>query len=130
MITHPTSGELLDAVTRFLEERIAPQVKDRDAFLVRVAINALATVKREGAQGAALEAEAEARLVALLGHQGSTADLNRELCAAIRSGQVADDDPALIAHLTQTAIAQVRIDQPNYSGLQAALGPRPSTDSG
>lgn len=129
MMSHPSSAELIDAVTRFLEERVAPQMKDRDAFLVRVAVNALATVKREGEQGAAAEAAQAARLSALLGHEGDFSSLNHELCAAIRSGALADDDAALLAHLRASAIEQVRIDQPNYSGLKQA-SPRPSTSSG
>ncbi len=123
MTTHPSAGELLDAVTRFLEEKVAPHMKDRDAFLLRVAVNALATVKREGEQRAAMEDEARARLIALLGQDGPLEALNHALCEAIRSGALADDDPALLAHLRALAIAQVRIDQPNYSGLKAALGP-------
>ena len=121
MISHPTASELLDAVTRFLEERVAPQMRDRDAFLVRVAVNALATVKREGEQGLALEAEERARLVALLGRDGSVEALNHQLCEAIRAGAIADDDPALIAHLKASAMAHVAIDQPNYSGLKRLI---------
>jgi hypothetical protein len=122
MNTHPTSAELLDAVTRFLEERVAPQMKDRDAFLTRVAINALATVKRQGEQGGAMETAAEARLAALLGRQGTVEALTHNLCEAIRTGAIAADDAALLAHLKATTIDQVRIDQPNYSGLKTALG--------
>ena len=121
MITHPSSAELLDAVTRFLEQQVAPQMKDRDAFLVRVAVNALATVKRESEQGAAMEAAAKVRLVELLGRDGDFTTLNHHLCEAIRSGDIADDDPAMLAHLKATAVDQVRIDQPNYSGLRQAL---------
>ncbi len=121
MISHPTSGELLDAVSRFLEDQVAPQMKDRDVFLLRVAINALATVKREGELGAGLEDRAREGMAALLGHDGGTAALEAELCEAIREGRIADDDPALIAHLKAVAIARIKIDQPNYSGLKAAL---------
>lgn len=120
MISHPTSAELLDAVTRFLETRVAPQMQDRDAFLVRVAINALATVKREQAQGPALEAEERRRLIDLLGQDGSVEALNGQLCEVIRTGSIADDDPALIAHLKASAMARVAIDQPSYSGLKQA----------
>ncbi len=121
MISHPTSGELLDAVSRFLETDVAPQMKDRDAFLLRVAINALATVKREAELGGPLEAQARSGMVALLKHDGDAAALEAELCDAIREGRIADDDPALIAHLKDVAIARIRIDQPNYSGLKDAL---------
>ena len=121
MISHPTSAELLDAVSRFLEQQVAPQMKDRDAFLVRVAVNALATVKREGGAGAAMETGASSRLVDLLGHDGCFTDLNRELCEAIRAGAIPDDSPELLAHLRASAIDQIGIDQPNYSGLKQAL---------
>ena len=121
MISHPTSSELLDAVSRFLETDVAPQMKDRDAFLLRVAINALATVKREAELGGLLEMQARAGMASLLGHDGEAAALETELCDAIRDGRIADDDPGLIAHLKATAMARIRIDQPNYSGLKAAL---------
>ena len=116
MISHPTSAELLDAVTRILEEQIAPQVKDRESHLSR-----LRGKLREGAGGDAMETAAQARLVALLRHDGDVEMLTAELCAAIRSGAIVDDDPALLAHLTATTIDQVRIDQPNYSGLAQAI---------
>ena len=121
MISHPTSSELLDAVSRFLETDVAPQMKDRDAFLLRVAINALATVKREATLGGPLETRARAGMASLLSHDGEAAALEAELCDAIRDGRIADDDPALIAHLKAMAMARIRIDQPSYSGLKAAL---------
>ena len=55
MITHPTSIELLESVVRFIEERAAPHLKDRDAFHARVAVNALNAIKREIVQGQASE---------------------------------------------------------------------------
>ena len=121
MISHPTSSELLDAVSCFLETDIVPQLKNRDAFLLRVAINALATVRREMELGGPLEADAQARMVALLGHDGEAAVLEAELCDSIRDGRIKDHDPALIAHLKAMAIARIQIDQPNYSGLKLAL---------
>ncbi len=121
MISHPTSDELLDAVSRFLETEVAPQMRGRDAFLLRVAINALATVRREGELGGALEAQAKAGMATLLGHDGEPTLLETELCNAIRAGLIADDDPALIVCLKDMAMARIRIDQPNYSGLKAAL---------
>ena len=66
MTTHPTAAELLEAVSGFIETRAAPQLTGRDAFLARVAVNALAVVKRELAQGPAADAAAAERLAALL----------------------------------------------------------------
>ena len=47
MIEQPTALELVDAVIGFIETRAAPQLKDRDVFLARVAVNALLTLRRE-----------------------------------------------------------------------------------
>src|SRR5690606_36867217 len=80
MTQNPTAAELIGAVIGFIEQRAAPQLKDRDAFLAKVAVNALAAVKREIELGPQARAEATARLIALLGHDGDFADLNAELC--------------------------------------------------
>ena len=118
MITHPTAPELIDSVIRFIEERAAPQLKDRDAFLCRVAVNALAAVKREIEQGPAAEAVAVERLRALLGQDGDFPTLNAALCDGIQSGAIDPLDPAVLAHMRASIIDQVRIDQPQYSGLK------------
>ena len=119
MITHPTAPELIDSVIRFIEERAAPQLKDRDAFLCRVAVHALAAVKREIEQGPAAEVVAVERLRALLGQDGDFATLNAVLCDGIQSGAIDPLDPAVLAHMKASIIDQVRIDQPQYSGLKA-----------
>ena len=119
MITSPTSLELIDAVIGFIEQRAAPQLKDRDAFLARVAVNALAAVRREIELGRQAEAAALERLRDLLGHDGDFADLNAELCDRLASGELTLKDPQVLAHLKASIIDQVKIDQPNYSGLRA-----------
>ena len=121
MITAPTAGELIDAVIGFIETRVAPQMKDRDIFLARVAVNALAAVKREIAEGPAAEAAATARLAVLLGYEGDFAELNEKLCDALRSGDMDLSTPGVFDHLKASIIDQVKIDQPNYSGLKALL---------
>ena len=118
MITHPTAPELIDSVIRFIEERAAPQLKDRDAFLCRVSVNALAAVKREIEQGATAEAAALERLRTLLGGDGDFATLNAALCDGIQDGTIDPLDPAVLAHMKASIIDQVRIDQPQYSGLR------------
>ena len=119
MIASPTAPELIDAVIRFIEERAAPQLKDRDAFLAKVAVNALAAVRREIELGPQAEAAALERLRDLLGHDGDFAGLNAELCDRLASGELTLDDPRVLAHLKASIIDQVKIDQPNYSGLRA-----------
>lgn len=121
MITHPTAPELIDSVIRFIEERAAPNLKDRDAFLARVAVNALAAVKREIEQGPDAEDAAVARLRALLGRDGDFAELNAALCDGIQDGSIDPLDPAVIAHMKASIIDQVRIDQPQYRGLKTLI---------
>lgn len=122
MIASPTAAELIEAVIGFIETRAAPQLKDRDAFLAKVAVNALAAVKREIELGPQAEAAATERLRALLGRDGDFAELNAELCDRLASGELTLKDPAVLAHLKASIIDQVRIDQPNYSGLRALTG--------
>jgi len=118
MISHPTASELIDSVIRFIEERAAPNLKDRDAFHARVAVNALAAVRREIEAGAAAEAAQTARLSALLGEDGDWNSLNTRLCDQIRVGALSPTDPGLLAHFRASIIDQVRIDQPGYAGLK------------
>ncbi|ATQ42827.1 DUF6285 domain-containing protein [Caulobacter mirabilis] len=122
MITHPTATELLDGVIRFIEERAAPQLKDRDAFMCRVAVNALAAVKREIEQGPAAEAAAVERLRAILGRDGDFATLNTALSEGIQDGTIDPAAPQVMAHLHASIVDQVRIDQPNYAGLKTLEG--------
>jgi hypothetical protein len=120
--THPTTPELVEALVLFIENTVAPQLKDRDAFLARVAVNALNTVARELEQGAGLKAQATRRLRPLLEQPDGTYDaLNTELCTAIREGRMTAATPGLLEHLQAETIDRVRIDQPNYAGLKAAL---------
>lgn len=124
MTDHPTADELLAAVSDFIE-RIAPQLRDRDVFLARVAVNALGVARREYLLGPAAEAAAGARLKSLLDRDGDLATLNAGLAAAIRKGDFDEREAELLAHLKACAVDQARIDQPGYSGLKAALDVAP-----
>lgn len=111
MITHPTAAELLGAVSDFLAGDLAGK---RAAYLALVARNALGIVQREIASGPAAEARAADRLRALLGRDGTRAELDAALCAALRSGAMAPDDPRLLAHLRADVADRLAIDQPKY----------------
>ncbi len=113
----PSSSELLEAITDLLKSRILPKLEGHDAYALRVAINSLGTVKREVEQRPIKEAEEKARLEGILGHTGTTADLNAELCKRIQAGDFSLKDSRIVEHLKQTAMDQVSIDQPKYSGL-------------
>jgi hypothetical protein len=120
MMDQPSMRELVEAVRFFLETKAMPELKGHTAFHARVAANALGIVARELESGGA-SAEAETiRLRVLLGRDGSLEDLNRVLCAQIRSGELDISSAALEEHLERTTLDKVAIDQPNYSGLKLA----------
>lgn len=113
MITHPKPEELTDAVARWIEQ-IRPGLDPRNAFLARVAANALAAVGRELAQGEAAKAAATDRIAGLLGHGGTYEGLVWELCEALRAGTLTAETPGLLAALRANTLDQLAIDQPNY----------------
>jgi hypothetical protein len=113
VITHPKTEELAESVRLWIDE-IRPALDPRNAFLARVAANAMATIARELTQGPAAEAAAVAGMAGVLGHEGGFADLNAELCERIRSGELTRETPGLLAALTVMARDQIAIDQPSY----------------
>jgi hypothetical protein len=116
----PSILELVQAVKAFLETKAMPELKGHTAFHARVAANALGIVARELEVGAQPTQEEIERLVMLLGHDGSLDELNRELCAQIRSGKIDIASDALKQHLEITTLTKVAVDQPSYSGLKIA----------
>lgn len=121
MMDQPSVLELVVAVRDFIEQRAMPELKGHTAFHARVAANALGIVARELEHGATSSEAERVRLARLLGHDGALMELNRELCAAIRSGKIGLDTPGLAEHMTVTTRDKVGIDQPNYGGLRRLL---------
>ena len=113
MTTHPRTEELVVAVAEWIEG-LRPALDQRDAFLARVAVNALGIIGRELTLGAQADAEAAGRLGALLGRTGSVEELEAELCAAIRAGEVTVDTPGLLDALRANTTDRLAIDQPSY----------------
>lgn len=113
MITHPRTEELVESVRLWIDE-IRPSLDPRNAFLARVAANAMATVYRELTQGPAAEAAAVAGMADVLGHDGDFTALNTELCGRIRSGELTVETPGLLMALQAMARNQIAIDQPSY----------------
>lgn len=114
MITHPRTDELVESVRLWIEE-IRPTLDPRNAFLSRVAANALATVYRELTQGPAAEAQAVAAMAGVLGRdEAAYDDLNADLCRRIRAGDLTVDSPGLLDALALMARNQLAIDQPAY----------------
>jgi len=118
MMDQPSALELVTAVREFIEKHAMPELHGRTAFHARVAGNALAIVARELEQGDEANKAEKGRLKALIGVDGTLEELNRELCRRIRSNSIALDDQSLAAHLRETTLAKVAIDQPTYSGFK------------
>lgn len=113
MITHPRTEELVESVRLWIDE-IRPTLDPRNAFLARVAANALATVAREITEGPSAEVSAVAAMAGVLGHTGDYETLNAELCDGIRTGSYTVETPGLLAALSVMAKNQLAIDQPSY----------------
>ena len=113
----PTESELLIAIADFLRGEATPALDRADprlGFQMRVAVNSLVILEREGRLGPAADAREHARLVALLGHDGTLEDLNRALARQIRAGQRDEHDAAMMAHLDATTADKIAIANPKW----------------
>ncbi len=113
----PTAAELLAAITDFLREEATPALdtaEPRLGFQMRVAVNSLAILEREARLGPAADAREKERLAKLLGHDGSLADLVRELARQLREGKRDERDPALMEHLEATVADKIAIANPKW----------------
>jgi hypothetical protein len=104
----PTASELVEAVREFLERDVADATEGRVRFHVRVAVNALAMVERELAQGPGRRAAERDRL-ARIGY-----DSESDLAVAIRSGDHDPEDPAVRSAIRDSVIAKVSVANPDY----------------
>lgn len=123
MHNQPSVSELVQAVKNFVDHSAMPELTGRAAFHARVASNVLATILRDLDSREENDAEEYARLQKLIADSdGKTrAELNAELRDKIRSGELTVQSAELMDHLKKTAIAQLKVDQPKYSGLATAL---------
>jgi hypothetical protein len=121
MQDEPTPTELIKAVADFLRGEIAPQIAGHAAFKLRVSINALDLVVRQLSLQQGSDAAESARLVRLMGAQGSLADLNRMLAERIAKGEAGLETPGLADHLWQTTLDKLAVDQPNYASYRREL---------
>ena len=117
----PRASELLEGVRDLLREDLMPALAGRLSFLSRVSANALDIAIRESEVGEEQRILEHSRLRMLLDRDGSLEELRWHLVEALREGRMPLDQPDLTAHLRTTVVNQVAIDQPRYSGFQAAL---------
>ena len=123
MHDQPSVPELVQAVKNFIDDTAAPELTGRAAFHARVASNVLSIILRDLENRPENDDEERQSLLALLGaeDEGSLAELNEELRRRIRQGELGVKSAELMAHLKMTAIRQIKVDQPGYSGLAQAL---------
>ena len=128
MQDRPTALELLDAVQRFLEEEIVPNVEGRRSFLTRVAANAVRIVARE----IRMEEEQARRewdgLDALLGPETPPSALGDRkkailartvaLCGKIREGGADEGEwrKKVLAHIRRTVGDKLVVSDPRWLG--------------
>ncbi len=110
MITHPTAQALVEGVATWL-----PRDGTASPFALRVARNALEIAARDMALSPAANARAAGRIRALLGRDGTRETLDIALVEAIRTGAIAPDESALVAHMKACALDTLAIDQPKYA---------------
>ena len=122
MQDEPTPIELTKAVADFLRNDITPLISGHQAFKLRVAINILDLVTRQLTREAGSDAAEVERLLALLGMDGSVAELNRALADRIAKGELDLATPGLAEHLWATTMDKLAVDQPNYASYKRELG--------
>ena len=110
----PTAAELVEAVRDFLTREAQPALEGRLAFHTRVAVNALGMVERELRLGPELDAAERQSAAALLGHDGDTRDLERELATRIRDGSLDEKVAEVRDHVRATVRAKLEVANPGY----------------
>ena len=122
MQDQPSAIELLQAVRSFIHDQAIPRLEGRAAFHARIAVNALAIVERGLELGPTHDAAERERLETLLARTGTLDELNRELCRRIRAREMDQGTPGLVAHLRETTLAKLAVDQPRYAAYRRAVG--------
>ena len=121
MQDQPTPSEVIGAVAHFLKTVVAAETTGAMSFQARVAANALEMMRRELDLAPAEDAAELARLKALLGEDGTLAELNQRLADQIAAGTLDLTTPGLKDHLWATTLAKLAVDQPTYAAYRATL---------
>lgn len=111
----PNPAELIEAVSEFLGDEVAPGLEGRSAFQMRIALNILAIVERTLANGEAMDRAELARLQALLeDDEADLGELNERLAEMIGAGDLDNPRGEVLDHLRQTAKDKLRLTNPRY----------------
>lgn len=117
-LPRPDSREILATLATWLDERAKPALQGELGYEARIALGLVRTLLREHDAGATL-GEQDARALAELVPDVAPEVREAELCARIRDGRLAWDDPALIAHLRASVLGAIAIDSPKYPSFAA-----------
>jgi hypothetical protein len=110
----PSAAELVAAVREYLERDVMTATEGRVAFHARVAVNVLGMVERELEIGAVQEVEERARLVALLGREGTVRELTEALAREIRADTLDVPWSELVESVRGTVRAKLEVANPGY----------------
>jgi Domain of unknown function (DUF6285) len=110
----PSASVLLFAAVKYLEEDLLPTLSGYHRFKTRVTANVLNIVRRELELREAQSAAERERLCALVGHDGEIEGLSAELSESIRRGAIDLDEAALRAHLRQSLVDALAINNPKW----------------
>jgi len=124
-----SAEELLGGVEAFLRKDVLPQLSGASIYKCRVAANILSIVQRELALGESADSAELQGLQELLGRGGEGVsrsaqldDLNAELCASIRSGELDGQRAAVMTHVRSSLQDKLAIANPKYAGYRETLG--------
>jgi aminoglycoside phosphotransferase (APT) family kinase protein len=99
-VGEPSTVEMLEAISSWIETDIKPAAQGRDRFMASVAMNALAMLQREAAHPVEVH--------------------DQILSDDLLSGRKSLATPGLLAQLKSQSLAKLAADQPKYSALAAA----------
>lgn len=97
----PSTVEILEALSDWLENDIKPKAEGRDRFMTAVALNALGMLRREASEPSSV-------------HDKALAD-------DLLTGRLTLATPGLLARLKKATLAKLAADQPKYSALAATM---------
>lgn len=123
-----SAEELLAGVEVFLRQDVLPQLSGASVYKCRVAANMLSIVQRELQQADRADHSELEGLQNLLGQpadedrlQAALDNLNAQLCAQIRSGELDGQRAAVMDHVRNTVQGKLAIANPRYPGYLESL---------
>ena len=108
----PSLPEILKSVRELLDG-LGPKVAPEARYDVRVAAFLIGIAEREVVSGGALDARAQSELAAFLGTEAPLGDLEKELAARLRRGELDDRIDEVLALLLPQLADKARIVRPS-----------------